>query len=67
MNLRVKLVRLRDLAVFRGVRMVAGSIEWPGGMDLSYDTLYLGGVPLDSSVPIRASDQTLDGTPRVRL
>ena len=38
-------VRLRDQAVFRGVRVVAGSIEWPGGLDLSYDTLYVEGRP----------------------
>ena len=38
-------VRLRDLAVFRRVRVVAGSIEWPGGLDLSYDTLYVEGQP----------------------
>lgn len=39
-------VRLRDLAVFRGARVVAGSVEWPSGLDLSYDTLYLEGQPL---------------------
>ena len=38
-------VRLRDLAIFRGVRVIAGSIEWPGGLDLSYDTLYVDGRP----------------------
>ena len=38
-------VRLRDLALFRGVRVVVGSIEWPGGLDLSYDTLYVEGRP----------------------
>jgi hypothetical protein len=38
-------VRLRDLALFRGVRVIAGSIEWPGGLDLSYDTLYVDGQP----------------------
>lgn len=38
-------VRLCDLAVFRAVRVIAGSIEWPGGLDLSYDTLYVGGQP----------------------
>ncbi len=36
-------VRLRDLALFQGARVIAGSVEWPGGLDLSYDTLYLGG------------------------
>src|SRR3970282_2111512 len=31
-------VRLRELTLFRPVRVIAGSIEWPGGLDLSYDT-----------------------------
>ena len=39
-------VQLRDRALFHAVRAVAGSIEWPGGLDLSYDTLYLGGQPI---------------------
>ncbi len=38
-------VRLRELEIFREVRVVAGSIEWPGGLDLSYDTLYVEGRP----------------------
>ena len=36
-------VRLRDLALFQAAQVVAGSVEWPTGLDLSYDTLYLGG------------------------
>lgn len=43
-------VRLRDLAIFRGVRVIAGSIEWPGGLDLSYDTLYVDGQPVIAPV-----------------
>jgi len=39
-------VRLRDLELFRRVRVIAGSIEWPGGLDLSYDTLYVDGQPI---------------------
>ena len=39
-------VRLRDRAVFQAARVVAGSVDWPGGLDLSYDTLYLGGQPI---------------------
>jgi len=39
-------VRLQELALFRGVRVIAGSIEWPGGLDLSYDTLYVDGQPI---------------------
>ena len=32
---------LRDSPEFAQVRVVAGSVEWPGEIDLSYDTLYL--------------------------
>lgn len=39
-------VRLRDRELFQAVRVVAGSIEWPGELDLSYDTLYVGGAPI---------------------
>ena len=35
-------VRLRD----RAARVVAGSVEWPGELDLSYDTLYLASRPI---------------------
>jgi len=34
---------LRDEARFREVRAEAGGIAWPGGQDLSWDTLYLEG------------------------
>jgi hypothetical protein len=37
--------RLRSVALFRAARVVAGSVEWPGEIDLSYDTLYLGSEP----------------------
>jgi hypothetical protein len=39
-------VRLQNRAVFRAARVVAGSVEWPGEVDLSYDTLYLESQPL---------------------
>ena len=39
-------VRLQNLAVFQAARVVAGSVEWPGGVDLSYDTLYLESRPI---------------------
>jgi len=42
-------VRLRNMAVFRAVRVVAGSVEWPSGLDLSYDTLYLEGQPIGAA------------------
>ena len=38
-------VRLQNHAVFQVVRVVAGSVEWPGELDLSYDTLYLESQP----------------------
>jgi hypothetical protein len=44
-------VRLRDVALFRAARVVAGSVEWPGGLDLSYDTVYLGGRPITGTTP----------------
>ena len=38
-------VRLQNCATFQAVRVVAGSVEWPGELDLSYDTLYLESQP----------------------
>jgi hypothetical protein len=42
-------VRLRDQNAFRAVRVVAGSVEWANGLDLSYDTLYVEGQPLPTA------------------
>ena len=42
-------VRLRDHDAFRAVRVVAGSIEWANGLDLSYDTLYVEGKPIPAT------------------
>jgi hypothetical protein len=39
-------VRLQNRATFQAARVVAGSIEWPGELDLSYDTVYLESQPL---------------------
>ena len=39
---------LRNRAVFRAMRVVAGSVEWPGEVDLSYDTLYLESRPIET-------------------
>jgi len=33
--------RLKDQALFKTIHVVAGSVEWLGGLDLSYDTLYV--------------------------
>ena len=38
-------VRLQNRATFQAVRVVAGSVEWPSELDLSYDTLYLESQP----------------------
>ncbi|MBM3271348.1 MAG: DUF2442 domain-containing protein [Candidatus Sericytochromatia bacterium] len=37
--------KLRD-GRFSSVRVVNGAIEWPGEIDLSWDTVYLRGVPV---------------------
>jgi hypothetical protein len=42
-------VRLRDRDAFRAVRVVAGSVEWANGLDLSYDTLYVEGKPIPAT------------------
>jgi hypothetical protein len=39
-------VRLQNRATFQAARVVAGSIEWPGELDLSYDTVYLESQPI---------------------
>ncbi len=41
-------MRLRNRTAFRAVRVVAGSVEWPGELDLSYDTLYLESRPIET-------------------
>jgi hypothetical protein len=33
--------RLQNIALFKTARVVSGSVEWQGEIDLSYDTLYL--------------------------
>jgi hypothetical protein len=33
--------QLKNPALFKTARVVAGSVEWSGEIDLSYDTLYL--------------------------
>ncbi len=45
-------VRLQNPVVFQAVRVVAGSIEWPGGLDLSYDTLYLDSHPTAAATSV---------------
>ena len=33
--------RLKNTALFKTARVMSGSVEWQGEVDLSYDTLYL--------------------------
>jgi Protein of unknown function (DUF2442) len=47
-------VRLRERALFQAVRAVAGSIEWPGGLDLSHDTLYIAGQSISERAEVIA-------------
>ena len=41
---------LHDLDLFRQVRIVYGSLEWPGERDLAYDMLYAESSPLPAEV-----------------
>jgi len=45
--------RLKD-GRFSAARVVSGSVEWPGEIDLSYDTLYLGSVPASDVADVTA-------------
>ena len=57
--------RLRERRIFMGAHVVAGSVKWPGEIDLSYDTLYLenkkmGQTPID--IPLsKTSNQRSEG------
>ncbi len=42
--------RLQNVALFKTARVVSGSVEWHGEIDLSYDTLYLDSKPVKTSV-----------------
>jgi hypothetical protein len=37
--------QLKTIAIFKTARVVSGSVEWQGDVDLSYDTLYLESKP----------------------
>lgn len=51
--------RLRDLELFRQVRILRGfgTVEWPGGIDFDPDVLYAGvtGLPIDKVLEAGAS------------
>ena len=38
--------QLKNISLFQTARVVSGSVEWQGGVDLSYDTLYVESKPL---------------------
>jgi hypothetical protein len=42
--------KLRD-GRFESVKVVGGAIEWPGEIDLSWDTVYLRGTPVGQEGP----------------
>jgi len=41
--------RIKHPGLFSLAKVVAGSVEWPGEIDLSYDTLYLESQPVAQS------------------
>jgi hypothetical protein len=41
--------QLKNDSLFKTARVVSGSVEWHGEIDLSYDTLYLSSIPVKSS------------------
>ncbi len=43
---------LQNVGLFSLARVVFGSVEWPGEVDLSYDTLYLESVPVELAQPV---------------
>lgn len=45
---RVIFIRLQNDELFQTARVVAGSVEWPGELDLSYDTLYFESQPREA-------------------
>lgn len=54
------LMRLRDRSLFQAVRAVAGSVEWPGGLDLSYETLYVESQPIVPTAEAETSNASDD-------
>jgi hypothetical protein len=53
--------RLQNIALFKTVRVVSGSVEWHGEIDLSYDTLYL------ESKPVKAGATKSPSTRKKKL
>jgi hypothetical protein len=55
--------RLKNPALFKTARLVSGSVEWGGDIDLSYDTLYLSSTPVKAS---KARSKTTRGARKKR-
>jgi hypothetical protein len=55
--------RLQNAALFKTVRVVSGSVEWQGEIDLSYDTLYLESKP----VKVSANKNKIPATRKKKL
>ena len=49
--------QLQNISLFKTVRVVSGSVEWQGEVDLSYDTLYLESKAA-KEIPSRTQDNT---------
>ena len=45
--------QLKNISIFRTARVVSGSVEWQGEVDLSFDTLYLESQPIKGAQPTR--------------
>ena len=41
--------QLKDHSLFKAVQVEAGSLEWPNGIGLCYDTVYLESVQIEES------------------
>jgi len=52
--------RLKNAALFKTARVVSGSVEWRGEIDLSYDTLYI------SSIPVKTGKARSKSTQRAK-
>jgi len=52
--------KLKNSALFKTARVVSGSVEWLGEIDLSYDTLYLESAPIKAKTkPTQARKKKL--------
>jgi hypothetical protein len=50
--------KLQNLNLFKTARVVSGSVEWSGDVDLSYDTLYVESKPTKATPSPRKTTRT---------